>query len=76
MNEGFTEDDIQVSIVKYYSEEYQGFCGYFMKHQDYSYQKEVRILIKNPNNQPIILYIGSIEDIAWFSPIGRHRKAP
>lgn len=70
IKKGFIEDDIQVSVVEYYSEEYQGSCGYFMKHQDYSYQKEVRILVKNPTNQAIKLYIGSIEDIAWFSSSG------
>lgn len=36
----------------------------FNKRDKYSHQKEVRLVIQNKSNNPIVLHIGSIEDIA------------
>jgi hypothetical protein len=53
------------TIVSYSDlSQYSGGKSYFMKDSSYSYQNEYRFIIKSNKDEPLILDIGSIEDIA------------
>lgn len=57
-------------LVDYYDEEnYSGYLGIFWKSMRYKHQNEFRIFIKNDQNEPLILKIGSIDDISQMFSI-------
>ncbi|MDD4690306.1 MAG: hypothetical protein PHE51_11260 [Eubacteriales bacterium] len=58
----------EIELVYYYENTYNGKLTPFMKRDRYSSQKEFRIWVKNTQNEPLILNIGNISDIASFIP--------
>jgi hypothetical protein len=55
----------QANMVSYYNPKtYNGKLSYFHKPDTYAYQSEFRILISSRENKPIIIKLGSLEDIA------------
>jgi hypothetical protein len=59
-------ENVVYQRVSYYPNEYSFPIGFFMKHEKFSGQVELRIFV--PNNQciPIKIYIGSLSDIAFI----------
>jgi hypothetical protein len=62
LKEGYS--DIKYGPVNYYPNDYSGYIGPFMKHQIFSPQNEYRFYVPNEENNPIIINIGPIDDIA------------
>lgn len=60
-------EDADFKIVEYYNfKNYDGKTGIFKKSDEYKWQNEFRIFLKTKYNNPILLYIGSMKDIACF----------
>lgn len=57
-------ETIAYNKVKYYDNEFSGKITPFHKHIYFKSQKEYRIFVKNTENKPIKISIGSIEDIS------------
>lgn len=55
---------IKYKPVEYFPNNYSGKVGIFKKHEDFKHQNEFRFFVGNPDNKPIKVEIGSIEDIA------------
>ena len=52
-------------MVRYYNyKEFSGHAGIFHKSNKFEYQNEFRFYVENKTNKPLLLNIGSIEDIA------------
>lgn len=57
----------QMGRVSYYDENtYKGLVTPFMKRKKYELQNEFRILVDYPQNEPLIIQIGKMSDIASF----------
>ena len=56
--------DIKYGPITYYPNDYSGYIGPFMKHQIFSQQNEYRFYVPNDKNNPIIINIGPLDDIA------------
>ena len=56
--------DLWFGLVDYFEDDYTGEINVFKKRNKYKYQNEARFYIPNLDNKPIILQVGSIEDIA------------
>lgn len=63
------------NLVKYYDEDsHNGDLDVFHKPLKYKHQNEFRIFVNNAENEPLILKIGSIEDISEIFEINKFRK--
>jgi hypothetical protein len=53
--------------VSYYNNDFSGNIGFFRKHERFKHQSEYRIFVPNPKDEPMIIKIGSLKDIASFN---------
>lgn len=58
----------QFGPVKYVKNNFEGDFGLFRKREQYKYQREFRFLIKSSLNEPLVIQLGSLEDIAKIIP--------
>lgn len=59
--------------VNYYDESIdQTDLGFFAKTKEYGYQQEYRFIIKSSSNEPLNIYLGSLEDIAELIETSKH----